>query len=121
MRRFMFAAAAGLALAFVAAAPARSQASWLSEALHRRFDPGYYAPPVYSYGGAYYAQPAYDYYAPTYVAPPAVYYSQPYYYGPGTSFYWSSGPRYYGRYNGYRGSWHGDRDGWHGGREHHHR
>ena len=116
MRRFLFAAAAVLALGFVAAFPAQSQASWLSEALHRRFDPGYYdyyAAPVYDYG-SYYAPPVYEYeyVAPTYVAPP-VYYSSPYYVT-GPSFYWWSGPRYYGHYHGYRG-------GWHGGHRHHHR
>jgi hypothetical protein len=45
------------------------QASWLSEFLHQRFDPGYYSyhpPPMYDSGSYYYA-------------PPTVYYSTPYY------------------------------------------
>ena len=40
------------ALGISAATPASSQASWLSESLHRRYDPAYY------YGPAYYYAPA---------------------------------------------------------------
>ena len=50
MRRFIFTAAAVLVLGLVFAVPSQSQASWLSEFLHQRFDPGYYgyySPPVY--------------------------------------------------------------------------
>jgi hypothetical protein len=111
----MFAAAAVLALGLVAAVPSPSRASWLSEFLHQRYDPGYYdyyAPPVYDGGTYYYAPPAYGYYAPTYVSPP-VYYSEPYYVT-GPSYYWWSGPRYYGHYHRHWG-------GWHEGRWHHHR
>ncbi len=124
MRRFMFAGAAALALAFVAAVPAQSRASWLSQFLHSRFDPDYYAAPAYPYGAYDYAPPAVDYYAPPavdYYSPPTVYYTEPYYYGyVGPSYYWRSGPRYYGHYR--YGDWDRGR-GWHGheGRGHHHR
>jgi hypothetical protein len=91
MRRFTFAAAVVLALVFVAAAPSQSQASWLSEFQHQRFDPGYYdnyAPPVvYDYGGHYDAPPAYGDYAPTYVSPPVYCCSTPYSVT-GPSYYW---------------------------------
>src|SRR5437588_1907654 len=55
------------ALGVTAATPASSQASWLSEALHRRYDPAYYGP-------SYYA-PAYPYDGPVYYdSYPAPYY-----------------------------------------------
>src|SRR5437588_4473006 len=63
------------ALGVTAATPASSQASWLSEAMHRRYDPGYYG--AYSYAPAYpYNAPVYDY---SYSAPNYDGYAAPYY------------------------------------------
>jgi hypothetical protein len=109
MRRFLFAGAAALALGLMAVLPSVSQASWLSEFIHSRIDPGYYAAPVYSYGD-YYAPPAYD--GGYYYSEPGVYYTTPYYYSAPSFYYWS-GPRYYGHDH----AWHGAR----GGHWHHHR
>jgi hypothetical protein len=129
MKSLFLAAALG-ALGLIGLAPAKADASWLSQALHRQFDPayygGYYGAPVYNYDdNAYYppaydygpyASPAYsyDYYYPSYsyYSPaPTVYFSVPFggYYRNG--YYWG-GPRYYGHWHGYRG-------GWHGGYHHH--
>jgi hypothetical protein len=117
MKSLLVAAALGLgSLGLVGLTPAKADASWLSEALHRRYDPGYYAyyaPPVYDYGDyygpstSYYVDPGYVY------PPPTVYYSTPYY-TPTWSYYWWSGPRYYGHHH---------HEGWHGGHgwHHHHR
>jgi hypothetical protein len=92
------------ALGITAATPASSQASWLSEALHRRYDPDYY--------GAYYYAPAYPYDGPAYdYSYPAPYYdgyAAPYYAPYGAYYY--GGPSYrYGR---------GDRHENHEWREH---
>ena len=115
-------AALGLSLGVLTAAPAKADASWLSEALHRYYDPGYYgyyAPPVYDYGD-YYAPSTSYYVEPGYVYPPTVYYSTPYY-TPGWSYYWWSSPRYYGHWGGH-GWYGGHHHGWHGGHGgHHHR
>jgi len=101
-------------LGLICATPSQAHASWFSEALHARYGPydsGSYYTPGYAY-------PDYVYYAPTYVYPSYGYYAGPYY-SPGVSFYWSSGPRYYGRWGGWPGGHHG---GWYGGgRGHHHR
>jgi hypothetical protein len=98
MRKLWLAMVAA-ALVFTAA-PSAARASWLSEFLHRQFDPAYY-------GYAYYA-PAYRYYLPPNPATswygayaPPVYG----YYAPYRTFYWE-GPRYYGH-------WHGDDHAWH--------
>jgi hypothetical protein len=103
MRSLLVAAALGLgSLGLIGATPSQANASWLSEALHARFDPNYYG------------TPAYGYYGPDYVAPPS-YYSAPYY-QPGVSFYWGGGTRYYGHWHGYRGAWHAaPHTVWHGG------
>ncbi len=125
MKSLFLAAALG-AVGLLGLAPAPAHASWLSEALHRRFDPAYYyAAPVYDY--SYYYTPAYDY---GYYSPPAydyeyVYPSYGYYYSAPAFYFsvplgwhhhdhWWGGPRYYGH-------WH-DYDHWHGGHGwHHHR
>src|SRR6516165_75377 len=77
MKSLVLAAALGLgSLALVGITPAKADASWLSEALHRYYDPGYYgyyAPPVYDYGD-YYAPSTSYYVEPGYVYPPTVYY-----------------------------------------------
>jgi hypothetical protein len=76
------------ALGVTAATPALSKASWLSEAMHRRYDPSYYRryeyAPAYSYydGPAYYdsyAVPYYDANPAPYYAPDGAYYRAPYY------------------------------------------
>ena len=93
MRSLLVAAALGLGLlGLIGATPSQANASWLSEALHARFDPNYYG------------TPAYGYYGLDYVVPP-IYYSAPYY-QPGVSSYWGGGPRYYGHWHGYRGALH---------------
>ena len=121
-------AALGLSLGVLTAAPAKADASWLSEALHYLTDGGYYGPVSY---GAYpytygyvspYVAPYSSYYPGTYLAPtwyPSYYptytysYTYPSYwynyrwYNPG----WGRG--YYGR----PWVWHGGRHGW---GEHHH-
>jgi hypothetical protein len=98
MRKLLFSAVAIAALAFVAASPSPSQASWLSQALHAYYDP------VYS--GSYYDYPPYGSYAPAYssyyapyygYAPSYGYYGSYYYAPPRTSWY---GPRYYGSWYG---------------------
>jgi hypothetical protein len=106
MRSFITSALLGLgALGITAAVPAQAQASWLSEALHRRYDPNY---------GSYYAAPAYPYDSgPVYVYPPA-------YYPPDGTYYY--GPSYYGG-SYYRGGDYGRHER-HEGHEHegrHHR
>jgi hypothetical protein len=90
--------------------PATAQASWFSEWLHRRFDPGYYG--YYSVPAYTYYPPTSYYYGPTYTYP---YYSYPYYgyptvpyYAP-NQFYWYS-PRYYRPWDHHEG---------HEWREHH--
>ena len=100
------------ALGITAATPASSQASWLSEAMHRRYDPGYYG--AYYYAPAYpYSGPVYDYsysapYYDGYAAPYYDTYATPYYAPYGASYY--GGPSYrYGR---------GDRHENHEWREH---
>jgi hypothetical protein len=98
------------------ATPSRADASWLSQALHREFDPdyGYYGPaysypPAYSYG-SYYDDP---YYAPTV---PYTYYEPgyTYYYEPGWSYapYRSYYRPYYKRYGGYYKGYRSRRYGW---------
>src|SRR5579884_1989272 len=95
MRTLMLSAALSVA-ALVGLAPAKADASWLSEYLHARFDPDYYSP-AYSYA------PAYDYpysYAPAYeedyVTP---YYVPSYtYYVPSYSYWDYSYPTYWGSY-----------------------
>jgi hypothetical protein len=110
MKSLIVAAALGLgSLGLIGATPAKANASWLSQALHARFDP-------YYYGGYYapgYVYPSYNYYSPTYVYP-----GYGYNYRPGVSFWWGSGPRYS---RGWHGHWHGHRNAWHGGHGHHHR
>jgi hypothetical protein len=123
------------------ALPAKADASWLSEALHRRFDPGYYGSYDPGSYGSYYSGPAsgsygFDYYTPGYTYPPTYGYATTpgfSYYTPGyavpyvapyrTPYY---GPRSYGGYRSY-GGWH---RGWNGGYrgghsggygQHHHR
>ena len=113
---------------FMAATPAQAQASWLSEFLHRQFDPpayyggnyapGYYAPsystpaPVEPYvSGGYYA-PTYQYQAVPYVVPGrSVYVAPDYRY------------RYNHRHDWHQGGYHGhDHHGEpHGGHHGHHR
>src|SRR5215831_6228962 len=99
MRRFLPSfLAAGLVLA-ATALPAR--ASWLSEYLHRRYDPYYYGP---AYGSYY--PPDYGYYDPAYGQyydyPPQLAYPPPtvYYYSPAPYY----GPSWYGR-DYRRGDW----------------
>src|SRR5262249_36119380 len=111
MKALLLAAALGVGV--LSLAPAHADASWLSQALHARYDPypygGYYAPPACDYSAPTYVYPRYDYY----YAPPAHYYSAPYY-RPGVSFYWGGGHRYYGHWGGHYGGWHGG----HGGHRH---
>lgn len=69
MRKFLFAAATAAALSLPAVAPTEAEASWLSEVLHRYYDP-------YPYGGYYgrpYYGPAYDYYPDPYYSPAPAY------------------------------------------------
>ena len=128
MRKFLIPLAAAAALLCALATPGQAKASWLSELLHARYDPVYYAEPYYP---GYYGY--YDYAAPavveTYYTPGVAYYGSTYY---APTYYrgWY-GPRYYGGWRGYDRDWyraryygpryghewheHGD---WHG---HHHR
>jgi len=120
MRKILFATVAIAAFVFVTATPQQAKASWLSEYLHQRLDPGYgrsasvpgydhYAP-GYDYTPRYYTVPSYSYnFVPSYLP------NLPSYYGPAYSYY---RPGFYG--SGWRDSheWrehHGDRE-WH---EHH--
>ena len=114
MKSLIVSAALGLgALGLVGLTPSKAQASWLSEALHARFDPAY----GYSY---YNYAPAYGY--PYYDYPYGTYYSGPtYYYGVPYGSYWY-GPRYYRPWYGHRWHEHHGHE-WHGGHGHggHHR
>jgi hypothetical protein len=125
MKSLLLYAAFGLgSLGLIGGLPSQAKASWLSEALHAQYDPYYYGAdyqPGYVY--PYY----YSYYSPTFVYP-SYWYSTGYY-NPGVSYWWGSGPRYYGgwhgHWNGYHnvwhgGSWYGGHQGaWHGGHDHH--
>jgi len=139
MHRFLFAGLAA-ALSLVASTPNQARASWLSEALHAYYDPGYYGyGPGYGYynyapGYSYY-DPGYSGYAPGYgysYSPgySSYYYAPNYGYAPRYGYYgrtyvtpyrtYGYGPGYYrGWYGrGYRGrGWHGHEE-WHG--HHHH-
>jgi hypothetical protein len=73
MKSLILATVLGLgSLGLIGATPSRSDASWLSQALHAQFDPnyydGYYAQPYvdpgYAYYPPYYVDPGYSYYAP---------------------------------------------------------
>jgi hypothetical protein len=88
------------ALGISAVTPAQSQASWLSRAVHRRYDPAYYGPNYYAPGYAYYDGPVYY---DTYPVPYGGYY-----YGPRNYRYWDGDRRE-------RHEWqeHHDRDGRH--------
>lgn len=121
MRSLLTSAVLGsVALGASLALPAKADASWLSQALHQVFDPGYYGPyyggPAYgAYGPGYYS-PGYGYYTPGYAIPYVAPYSVPFY-----------GHRHYGGYYGHRGyagwnrGWHGGyRGGYRGGYGHHH-
>ena len=122
MRKTLFAAVAAGAVALLALVPNHASASWLSQWLHWRFDPYYYAVPHYGpeygayyppyYGRAYVAPPSYgySYYAPDYDDLPG-----PTYYGPTYGFY----PRYgYYRAPWYRYGYYGSPHAWHEWREH---
>jgi hypothetical protein len=112
MRSLLLSVALGVgALGLLGATPARSEASWLSEALHARYDPYYY-----DYYSPSFVYPDYNYYTPGYVYPNSDNYAYPQYgnyswpyYSPSRSFYWG----------GYRGHWHGDHHGWYGDHHHH--
>ncbi len=113
MKSLLVAVALGLgSLALIGATPSQAKASWLSEALHARFDPYYYGdyPP--------YVYPDTVYYSPAYVYPYYGYYAP--YYSPGVSFYvwprygWGRWGGWHGYWGGYRGGWHGYHGGWHG-------
>src|SRR4029453_11185717 len=96
MRSFLLAALAAVPL--LACSPSAARASWLSEALHRIFDPpyAYYAP---------YPAPLPGVYAPEYPPVPAGIY----YYGPAPRYYrnrWDNWePCGYRRPAPYRDSW----------------
>jgi hypothetical protein len=115
MRRFLLAGVAAAAL-LVAGAANEARASWLSEALHAAFGPGYsgYSGP---YSG-YYAYPP----APVY---PGYGYSG--YYAPGYGYpvprwSYSYGPGYYRPWYGYRRGHEWHEHDWHAHhewREHH--
>jgi hypothetical protein len=121
MRSAIWAAVVAAAtLGGVAATPSNAQASWLSQALHATFDPGYYAGPTYYYPGygtyygpgygGYYVEPGYVPYYGSYVTP---------YYVPYRSHSWY-GPRYYRPWYGH-GPRYGHHGGWHGGHHGHRR
>jgi hypothetical protein len=78
MKSLLLAGALGLGL--IGVTPSQAHASWLSEALHARYDP-------YCYGA---------YYPPANAYPNYGYYAAPYYYSPGVSFHWRPGYRYGG-------------------------
>ena len=65
--------------ALVGLAPAKAEASWLSQALHARYDPYYYGGPSYYYAPAYdYSDaPAYYDYGTPYYVPSYGYYQAP--------------------------------------------
>jgi hypothetical protein len=58
------------AMGFPGATPSRTEANWLSQALHGRYDPYYY-----SYYSPWYVYPDYGYYTPGYVYPRFSYYA----------------------------------------------
>jgi hypothetical protein len=104
------------------ALPAQADASWLSEALHQRFDPAY--PRCYgdgSYGATPYADygyaaPEYIYSMPGYAVP----YYTPGYVTPGYGFgfnlgYAGSNRGYYGSYQPYDQPYRGGYGRWDGG------
>jgi hypothetical protein len=113
MRKSLFLIGAIAALTLVATAPGNAHASWLSQALHAYFDPGYY-------GGDAYSGPVYDGYVPPYgVAVVPSYGFGPLY---GSSYSYVPYPVPY-RYNWYRSGyyrpWYGNPYGvhpWHDGR-----
>jgi hypothetical protein len=118
MRSFITSAVLGLAvLGGTVALPAKANASWLSEALHQRFDPAYYGPAYSSYSPLPYTYNAPDYYVPGYS----------YYYTPGYTYYspGSVAPLYVAHYRWYGNRYYGHHDwhhGWYGhhGYGHHH-
>jgi hypothetical protein len=124
MRSLFLSVALGIgALGLIGATPSRTEASWLSQALHARYDPYYYGS---GYDGGYYpysyAYPGYSSYSYGYAYPSYRYYSRPYYgyfarpyYGHARSFYWGGN---HGHWSGHHGGWHA---GHHGGGHHHHR
>jgi hypothetical protein len=130
MRKLLFAAAAATALAVLPASPTPAKASWLSEALHRAFDPYYYGDyyvSPYNYVSPYYGGPYYDLgYDYNYPVPAYGYYSD--YYTPYRTHYYGYRPGFYRPYYGARHAWHELREhyGWpeherHEWHEHHHR
>src|SRR5262249_62252085 len=85
MRSLLLSAVLGVAsLGVLAAAPAKAEASWLSQALHTMFDPAYYDGP-YCYAPGY----PYGYYAPGYG-----YFMPGYEYVPSTTYYYAPAPHY---------------------------
>jgi len=108
MRSIVAPALLGLAtLGGTLALPAKADASWLSEALHGYFDPGYYGAYYPGYYDSYgYYTPGYSYYTPGYRYDYSPGYVVPYY-----------GPRSYGGsrwHGGWHRGWHGHHDGHHG-------
>src|SRR5262249_29605985 len=118
MKSFVLSAVLGLgALGLVGLTPSKAEASWLSEALHARFDPAYRGYSYYDYGPAYGYYRDYGYPYGTYYYAPAYDYVVPY-----RSYWYGAGyyrPWYGHGWHGHGGhEWHGGR-GWHGGHEHH--
>jgi hypothetical protein len=118
MYRFWITGAAA-ALAWLVVAPGQTQASWLSELLHRALDQPNYAEGYYGYyttPGYYVPQPmapAYAYWPPVQApyVPPSAYYSSGYY-APYTVY--PPVPQYYGGWYAPRPDWHA----WHEENEH---
>ena len=105
MRKLIFPLVAAGALALLALTPTKTQASWLGEWLHSRYDPGYYS---YYYLPEVYYPPTY--YDPHYYTPPS-YYAAPYY-GRVWGHYdgWHHWDHDWHRWHGYQGGWYGH--GW---------